>query len=385
LAQAFLAEFGVPVAMGSPWHYSIAIASSCAAAIAVLNTGILAWQHAKKSRHVALRTYTLRILLMVPVYTISSLVALLSPIGSLGAEAMKIFRHLYESVVIFSFLQFILVCVGGPEAFLAQQFLAEEEAARDLELLSMEGASQDQRPAPLRHIPGLNRIMPAWRSRRQMLRGCVTGILMYPFLGILTGMVLLAVYIFKWTGVHPPFAASVTLAVCKYIFTTASGLAVFFLAELAVNMHQELKDLRPKAKFLSVKFVVFATFWQALLLQGLGSAGLLDGLILDEQPWKTQADVVMSLQSLLVCFEMLLASILHYYVFPPQDSLTVLAKLAVGGHDISPGKDHRLYVVNFGDIMSTALLVNRLTMHRSKSALPSPELPERRSDVENQT
>lgn len=328
---------------------------------------------------------------MVPVYAISSSVALLSPTDAFAAEALEVFRRLYESVVIFSFLQFILVCVGGPEALLSENRQSEEEtAARDLELLSIEGRpseSQKSVTPKLRHVPGFNCLLPAWRSRRQMLRCCVTGVLVYPFLGVLTGLVLLFVYVFKWVRVQPPFAASVALDICRYIFTAASGVAVFFLAELAVNMYQELKYLRPHAKFLSVKFVVFATFWQALLLQGLGRAGLLHGLFSDDPPWKTEEGVVHSLQNLCVCFEMLLASSWHYCVFPPQDSLTVLAKLAVAGHDLTPSQAenvHKFDVVNFGDIMSTAVLVNRLTMRRSSSTL-SERPQEGLSEGENQT
>lgn len=67
--------------------------------------------HLTHSQHPGFRTYTVRILLMVPIYSITSYAGLHSPSNAI---LWAMIRDTYECVVLFSFLQYCLTYLGGP-------------------------------------------------------------------------------------------------------------------------------------------------------------------------------------------------------------------------------------------------------------------------------
>eukprot|EP00980_Cylindrotheca_fusiformis_P024111 scaffold11532_cov119-Cylindrotheca_fusiformis.AAC.3 len=90
------------------------------------------------------------------------------------------------------------------------------------------------------------------------------------------------------------------------IFMAFTGLLKFY--------HLVDKDLawcRPFAKFLCIKGVVFMTFWQGLAISVLGQT--IDETGGDPEEWATKS------QNFLVCLEMLLFSLAHYYCFPTDE------------------------------------------------------------------
>lgn len=60
----------------------------------------------------------------------------------------------------------------------------------------------------------------------------------------------------------------------------------------------------PWPKFLCIKGIVFMTFWQGIAITGMSVAG-----IVDEKS-------ALAAQNMLICIEMLLASIMHHLFFP---------------------------------------------------------------------
>jgi hypothetical protein len=99
----------------------------------------------------------------------------------------------------------------------------------------------------------------------------------------------------------------VTLIQNLSIFIAFAGLLKFYHA-----VDKDLEWCRPFAKFLCIKGVVFMTFWQGLALTVLaettdvGQGG-------DPDQWAESA------QSFLICLEMLLFSIAHFYCFPVEE------------------------------------------------------------------
>lgn len=90
------------------------------------------------------------------------------------------------------------------------------------------------------------------------------------------------------------------------VFIAFTGLLKFYHA-----VDQDLAWCRPFAKFLCIKGVVFMTFWQGLAIAIL--AGTTDAGGDDSQEWAKSA------QNFLICLEMLLFSIAHFYCFPTEE------------------------------------------------------------------
>lgn len=426
------------------------------AAFAIVNSIWLIIAHGQENRHPALRVYTMRILMMVIIDSVAAVIALwgtgwMRQMDPLVENIMHFVVELYESVVIFSFLQFVLACGAGPER-LAAQFRTrgrklepaessadddgrscsategagslpmitskrttvadrarrsqpqppQDESDEDAIATSVDGTSslgsiesstcEDEdseleaprrpstqfadrpsslaqpmridaawKPRELKHLPGFGRILPPWRSGRQMLRWCVLGTLSYVVTGATLAIVGILLLVIPVGAQNKKIVWTVSMG----LLSATQAIAIFALASLAVNVRDEIALLRPYGKFLSVKFVVFFAFWQGMLLKALEKLGAFG--YFESGCGETCAVTVT--QNFLICLEMLAASLIHFYVFSPYDYLKLLAQHRVDGH-ASPkslGSPPTVAeVVDFRDIFSTAWQVH---LCRSKSQL----------------
>ena len=89
---------------------------------------------------------------------------------------------------------------------------------------------------------------------------------------------------------------------------------MYCLILLYYTMRVELRPMQPMLKFVAIKFVVFLTFWQSVLLALLVWTKVLTP---DESwAWKTQKDLSNGLQCFVIIVEMFAMSILHHAAFP---------------------------------------------------------------------
>ena len=83
---------------------------------------------------------------------------------------------------------------------------------------------------------------------------------------------------------------------------------------------EELRPLSPIKQYLCIKFVVFATFWQSVLI-----AILVKFSVISPSQWPyfpTLIDTVNGLQDFLICIEMFVASVAHVLAFPVKPYMT---------------------------------------------------------------
>jgi hypothetical protein len=130
---------------------------------------------------------------------------------------------------------------------------------------------------------------------------------------------LLAVIPFILEGSGIPYESHHVLTDNNNIDLTAPKLYVAIVLNLSVAVafyglvsfyHATEKELAwcdPWPKFLCIKGVVFMTFWQGIAISGLSRAGFVD------------AQAAADMQNIVICIEMLLASIMHYLFFPYQE------------------------------------------------------------------
>jgi len=89
------------------------------------------------------------------------------------------------------------------------------------------------------------------------------------------------------------------------IFTAFAGLVKFYHL-----LDKELAWCRPFAKFCCIKGVVFMTFWQSMSINLLAAATITGE---NSTAWALRTS------NLLICLEMLLFSIAHFYCFPTEE------------------------------------------------------------------
>jgi hypothetical protein len=111
---------------------------------------------------------------------------------------------------------------------------------------------------------------------------------------------------------HPPIANGAVdwLSARLYVLVLGNLSVSIAFYGLLCFFHLTEKDLawcKPWPKFLCVKGVVFMTFWQDILLQCMSGSGVVD------------ARSAGQIQNLLICIEMFMASIAHFYIFPYEE------------------------------------------------------------------
>jgi hypothetical protein len=298
------------------------------AACAVSASSVLG--HLRHNKHAALRNYTVRILLMVPVYGIEAFCALR---WVRWGVLLQLVREVYEAVVVFSFVQFMLTYLGGPLE-LAAHLGANAEANA--------GAAK----AETGHLAPCCCLRP-WSGSR-FVRRCLVGCLQYvPVQLVCAGATALA---WSQDAYHPGWLRATDawpyIIVAKNI---SQSWALYCLVLFYRAARRRMEGSRPLAKFLCIKFIVFFTFWQALLVTALqtvkvsGVAALNHRLaaFLSSNPELTQAwrtsrvareELGATLTNFLLCIEMLGFAFLHAHAYPPDEfTAERLATMCLGG------------------------------------------------------
>ncbi|CAG8606558.1 6737_t:CDS:2 [Dentiscutata erythropus] len=136
------------------------------------------------------------------------------------------------------------------------------------------------------------------------------GILQYV---VLIPLITLATLITEATGVY--CAESMSFAFAKIYLKSLQILSVTVAMYALIVFYSAIKDAiaseKPFFKLLCVKLVVFFSFWQAVTLSILASAG-----VIHESQYWTKANISRGINSLIICFEMMIFAFLHVYAFP---------------------------------------------------------------------
>lgn len=102
------------------------------------------------------------------------------------------------------------------------------------------------------------------------------------------------------------------------IYNVSVTICLYALALFWVCMADELKPFRPVPKFLCVKGIIFASYWQGMFLSVLVAIGAFPESFYGYRP-DTLASAI---QDALLCFEMPFFSLLHWYAFSWHDYAT---------------------------------------------------------------
>lgn len=303
------------------------IAWFSAGAFVLLGFPISMWgiiSHLANYNQPRVQVYIVRILWMVPIYSIESWLAMRYHKKAIYIETL---RDFYESYVLYSFLQFLIEVLGGEEALILM--LKDKSPTRGFHMWGMqycikpwlmgqpvsrtvyETPSHTTKSGKLKPTRAMKRIH--WKS--PFFMNCKFGVLQYVLLKLLSAI---AVLLLEWKGVYKEGEFSWKngyLYVC--IVTNLSQCwALYCLIFFYYATHNELSPIRPVGKFLSVKALVFFTWWQSVAISILYQTGMIpEQLVNKEMDW-TEEDVAKGIQDYLICIEMFVAAVVHSFVFP---------------------------------------------------------------------
>lgn len=260
----------------------------------------LIWQHLKHYRKPDQQRNIIRILLMVPIYSAFAALTMQFPQEDVVFSSL---RSIYEAFVIYSFYSLLLY------------YLGPDKTSRKETLSSKKEGNYPFPACGLKYNP---------RSEKFLItctRGTLQYVLIHPIVSILFILVVRTGLDKRVDGYHP----SVLLVIIDMISVT---LAMFFLVHFYIVVKNDIERYRPLLKFFAVKFVVFFSFWQDILLAILESTGGLS----------TSRDISshslrIQIHNTLICVEMLIASIIHLYCFSAVEYDTHETKFSDGFTD----------------------------------------------------
>lgn len=108
------------------------------------------------------------------------------------------------------------------------------------------------------------------------------------------------------------FKLSCGYAYLAVVLNFSQTWALYCLVQFYTVAKDELKHIKPLAKFLTFKSIVFLTWWQGIAIAILYDLGLFKSPIAQALQFKS------SVQDFIICIEMGIASIVHLYVFPAE-------------------------------------------------------------------
>mmetsp|Transcript_177844 Transcript_177844/g.570400 ORF Transcript_177844/g.570400 Transcript_177844/m.570400 type:complete len:502 (+) Transcript_177844:93-1598(+) len=185
-----------------------------------------------------LQQHVLRILLVAPIYAMSAALGL--SISESGAFLVRSVRDIWEAVVIYSFLNLIIEYMGG-------------------EHHCLQSISQREEDVP--HLFPFNyclKPIPVGKMIRFCKMSALQFVIVKPVVAVLSIVVYLCGQFHDWYYQWLLFV----------VYNISYSLALYglYLIYFASHAHPSLQSKRPLLKFVSVKMIVFLTFWQSLLL-----------------------------------------------------------------------------------------------------------------------
>lgn len=249
--------------------------------------GIL--QHLVNYTKPELQRRIVRILWMVPIYATDSWLALRFPHAAIYLDSL---RECYEAYVIYNFMTFLL-------AYLSSEY--------DFEVILSD------KPQVKHFFPCCT--LPPWRMGKALINRCKQGALSYTVVRIITTVIAFCTELAgKYDEGNLSFKSAWSYIVV--INNCSQVWAMYCLVLFYKAAHEELKPMKPFGKFLCIKLVVFASFWQGVLIAIFVKVGIIS----PKHSWQfyTVEDVANGIQNFIICIEMFIFAIVHYYVFSHQ-------------------------------------------------------------------
>lgn len=236
-------------------------------------------QHLRHYSEPVFQRYIVRIIFMVPMYSICSFPSLIHPDQAIYWNTV---RDCYEAWVIYNFMSLCLAYVGGPGAV--------EVKMHGFVLLPSWAAGTCCMPP----LPVNGRFV---RYTKQM---ALQFVLVKPILAALT-LVLYSTDNYT-EGNWAPNNGYLWITIFYNLTYTIAlyGLLLFYL-----GTHELLAPFKPLLKFALVKAVIFLSYWQGLFIAIATGAGAIP-----------TAEDGTNLQNWLLCVEMLPSAIFMIFAFP---------------------------------------------------------------------
>ncbi|KAL4947993.1 organic solute transporter Ostalpha-domain-containing protein [Aspergillus filifer] len=256
----------------------------------------LVMRHATHYSKPTEQRHIIRILFMIPIY---SLTAWLSTFFYKNAVYFDLLGNSYEAFAISAF--FTLLC-----HYIAPDLHSQKDYFRTIQPRNWVW------PIPWlqKCSGGQNGIWRVPRSGLTWFNVIWVGIYQYCLLRVLTTIVAIIAQksnVYCEESLNPAFAHIWILC----IECAAVSVAMYCLIQFYIQIKGIISEYSPFLKILSIKLVIFLSFWQSSILSLLYSSGVLKPSEKIATP-----DLKITIAELIISFEMVVFAVLHLWSFP---------------------------------------------------------------------
>ncbi|XP_054264305.1 transmembrane protein 184C [Macrosteles quadrilineatus] len=243
-----------------------------------------------------LQLHIIRILWMVPIYTLNAWMGIIYPDQTIFMDS---FRECYEAYVIYNFMMYLLNYLNAESDFETQ----------------------------LATKPQVNHIFPfcwlsPWKMGRELVHNCKHGILQYTVVRPLTTAIALLCDLCGVYG-EGEFEGDKAFPYIIAVNNCSQFIAMYCLVLFYKANRDQLRPMKPIGKFLCIKAVVFFSFFQGVVIAVLVYMNVISSVFETDSDDDVR-DISSKIQNFLICIEMFFAAIAHRYSFshkPYEDGM----------------------------------------------------------------
>lgn len=201
--------------------------------------------------------------------------------------------NLRQAFTIYTFFQLLINFIGGERAL----------------IILMYGRKPKHHPWPLNLF-----LAPVDISDPHTFLAIKRGILQYTWM---KPILSIATIVMKATGVYQEgyIGLSSGYLWSGIVYNVSITISLYALAMFWVCMNADLQPFRPMPKFLCVKGIIFASYWQGFFLSILVWLSVID----DSVKGYTPDNLAAAIQDALICIEMPAFAMAHWYAFSWHD------------------------------------------------------------------
>ncbi|TEY38452.1 hypothetical protein BOTCAL_0491g00020 [Botryotinia calthae] len=316
------------------------VISAATALIAILFSLYLMWMHAMHYTKPYEQRHIIRILFMVPIYSVASFLSFWQYWNEIYYSVIS---ECYEAFAIASF--FALLC----------HYIAPDLHKQKIYFRTAVPKPWVWPVTWMRTCCGGDN--GPWRTPRSGLTWfniVWAGVYQYCFIRVaMTVLAVVTEYFGKYCdSSDSPVFAHIWILVIEGAAVT---IAMFCLIQFYIQLRTDLAPHKPFLKVVAIKAVIFLSFWQSFAISILMSSTL--GIV---SPTKYLAypDLKIGIPNMLLCIEMAIFSVLHLFAFPwrpyASDATPVRYPSASNDHlePIGPKQGGPLGIMAFADAMN---------------------------------
>lgn len=231
----------------------------------------------------------IRIQLIVPLFALSCYSMLYNQTSLFNKFILEPIREVYEAFVIYTFFSLLTGMLGGERNI----------------IIMTSGRVPVNHPGVLGHV-----LPPMDISDPYCFLNIKRGILQYVWLKPVICISIIICEIGGWYNVNDMSFGSIYLWLTLF-YNFSVTLSLYCLAVFWKILWNDLKPFKPVGKFLCVKLIIFASYWQGIIIGILNAFHVLPGSSDNDQ----QFSIGVCIQNALLCVELIGFAIGHWYSF----------------------------------------------------------------------